>query len=78
MTPKFVNSIGLIFDIAGVVLVWKYGLPESISRTGATYLLLEESDATEIARANKYDKRSRIGLSLLMLGFIGQLISNFL
>lgn len=81
-TPKIVNSMGLILDIAGAVLLWKYGLPESVSRTGRRYLTIRPEDPTEmekeIAKVKKYDTWSQFGLFLLVLGFIGQLISNFL
>jgi hypothetical protein len=32
-----INSIGLVCDIIGAVLIWKYGLPDTISRSGASY-----------------------------------------
>jgi hypothetical protein len=79
MTPSnIVNSIGLAFDIAGVVLVFRYGLPESISREGESYLLVGTKDPAEMAKAARYDRWAKIGLSLLLLGFALQLASNFI
>jgi hypothetical protein len=68
---------GLLCDIAGALVVWKYGLPESISRTGAVHLELEQRDEAEKAVAKKYDSRAHFGIGLLMGGFVLQLISNF-
>jgi hypothetical protein len=65
-----VNSIGLLADIAGAVLLWKYGLPEALSREGHSYLILEQTDEAEKAKAARYDWWSRIGLGLLIAGFI--------
>jgi hypothetical protein len=73
-----VNSMGLVLDIAGALLLWKYGLPGSISREGHVYLALEQDDEEEKAKARKYDQWSYGGLTLLILGFGLQLISNFL
>ncbi|MDO9069073.1 MAG: hypothetical protein Q7W05_11530 [Deltaproteobacteria bacterium] len=76
--PKLVNSIGLICDAVGVLLIWKYGLPEAISRTGAVHLILEQTDDAEIVKAKKFDRWARVGIALLVLGFILQLVSNFI
>lgn len=73
-----VNSIGLVLDIAGALLLWKYGLPEHLSREGHVYFVLNEIDEEEKAKAKKYDRWSHAGLSLLILGFGLQLVSNFL
>lgn len=75
---NIINSIGLVSDIIGAVLIWRYGLPESISRTGAINLILEQADEIEAAKARRYDCIARCGLALLIGGFVLQLISNFL
>jgi len=76
--PKLVNSFGLICDVMGALLVWKYGLPEAISRTGAIHIIAEQSDDDEISKAKKFDRWARLGIGLLVLGFILQLASNFI
>ena len=73
-----INSVGLFFDIVGAVLLWRYGLPEEISRSGASYLALETNDKTEATKANRYDRVAQWGMALLVLGFLLQLVSNFL
>lgn len=77
-TAVLVNSAGLILDIFGAVLVWRYGLPEAISRTGASHLILEQTDEGEIAKARRYDRIAQLGIGLLIAGFGLQLVSNFL
>ncbi len=74
---KILNSGGLILDICGVVLLFKYGLPADISRTGATYIITEQRDEAEVERARKYDRLGHLGLALLIGGFVFQLASNF-
>jgi hypothetical protein len=78
VTSTIVNSIGLILDIAGVVLVWRYGLPESVSREGAQYIITEQTDERERMKAARFDLLSKIGLGLIIGGFALQLASNFI
>jgi hypothetical protein len=47
---KLVNSVGLALDIAGALLLFKFGLPEEISRSGHGALLVEQVDEAEVAR----------------------------
>jgi hypothetical protein len=78
MTPSIVNSIGLAFDIAGAILVWRYGLPEPISREGQITIIAEQTDPLEKRKAERYDCAARFGIGLLIFGFALQLLSNFL
>ena len=55
-TQTTLNSLGLFLDIVGVVILIKFGLPENISRAGATYLLGAETDEEEKAKAKIYDR----------------------
>ncbi|MFC5436864.1 hypothetical protein ACFPME_09880 [Rhodanobacter umsongensis] len=72
------NSIGLCMDIAGALSIWKFGLPEQISREGHQFIVIEEKDGAEAAKAKRYDKFARVGISLLVLGFLLQLVSDFI
>jgi hypothetical protein len=75
---NYVNSAGLILDIIGAGLLWKFGLPAEITRSGATFLTTEGRDQSEVARARHYDQASSWGFGLLVVGFALQLGSNFL
>jgi len=77
-TSNLVNSIGLVCDIIGAVLIWLYGLPKPISRSGAIHLILEQIDEAEIAKSKRFDCIARCGIVLLVGGFVLQLVSNFL
>ena len=76
-TSHTINSIGLVIDIIGVAILWRYGLPEPLSREGAVYIIAEQSDKTEKLKAARYDFLSKIGLTLILCGFLFQLGSNF-
>ena len=73
-----INSAGLVLDIIGATLLWKFGLPAEISRTGATFLATEGVDQSEVAKARRYDRASSLGFLFLVAGFVLQLWSNFL
>jgi len=73
----FINSFGLIFDIVGVLLIWKYGIPEPISKDGTVSIAFEGIDESEKMKAKRYDRVSHVGIFLLVLGFALQLLSNF-
>jgi hypothetical protein len=72
-----INSLGLLLDIVGAILIFKFGLPEPISREGYVHLILEQTDEQEKQKALNYDRWSKLGLSSLILGFCLQLVSNF-
>lgn len=71
------NSLGLIFDIIWAILLFKYWLPEELSKIW-TIRLSVWIDEKEKIKAQKYDFWWKIWLLLLILWFILQLLSNFI
>lgn len=78
MTSYCLNIIGLSLDIVGVILLFFFGLPPSISRDGTNFIILEQKDEKEAKRAKIYDFLSRIALILLVVGFFLQIIANWI
>lgn len=74
---NILNIIGLSFDIIGVLMLFKFGLPPEINRSGLIAICCEEEDENEKVKAKKYDKFSRIALGLIVFGFVFQLLSDF-
>jgi len=73
ISPKMVNSIGLILDVAGVVLIFYFGLPNEVPGEGTKW------DYTKDPKIEKrYKRYGKIGLFLLILGFILQFLSDFI
>jgi len=72
------NSLGLFLDLVGAGLLWKFGLPPRLDPEGHGRIILEQADTSEIEKASCYARRSRFALVLLFLGFVFQLISNYL
>lgn len=69
MTAKFIESIGLLLDIAGViVLAWGLMIDR---KTGAT-------DLPTVKDRFRQSQNAEIGLALMVFGFIGQLVANWI
>ena len=85
--PALVNSIGILFDIIGVVVLFRYGLPSRV--TGPPFYGAEAKSvlgnvyASEAFTKGKaaYHRNRRLalaGLALMIFGFTVQIASNFL
>tara|TARA_R110000796_G_scaffold252631_3_gene389366 strand:- start:27960 stop:28196 length:237 start_codon:yes stop_codon:yes gene_type:complete len=77
MTSNTINTIGLVFDIIGVLMLFKYGLPSEISKEGTVFLAVQKSDESEKKKWKKYNFWSKVGLVLILIGFTFQIISNY-
>jgi hypothetical protein len=71
---RWFSVAGLVLDIIGVVMLFRYGLPAEISRSGAQAITTEQADPAEQALARRYDCLARLALLCLIAGFFLQLI----
>ncbi|PIR39154.1 MAG: hypothetical protein COV35_01145 [Alphaproteobacteria bacterium CG11_big_fil_rev_8_21_14_0_20_39_49] len=78
LNTKILNSIGLGLDIIGVVLIFFFGIPQKMDRSGDIFIVLGEKSPNEIKKIKKYDFWANTGLILIVSGFVIQIISNFL
>lgn len=78
MISTQINSIGLVLDIFGALLLIKYGIPPKIDREGNIYFIAEGVDEAEIQKARNYDRWSTFAILLIVLGFALQLLSNYI
>jgi hypothetical protein len=72
------QMFGLIADIIGVVMLFKYGLPEIERTGGAQKIITSEVDKSAIDREAKYDRNGKIGLLLIVFGFALQFVSSLI
>jgi hypothetical protein len=79
-TANIVNAAGLVFDIAGAVLIFIYGLPKWIPRDNEQLIVDggNISDPKPETKLDSYTRNNRIGLVFLITGFLLQLISDFI
>lgn len=73
-----VNSAGLLLDVLGAGLIWRFGLSAEISRSGAIHIIAQGADEAEKRKASWYDRVSFWGFFALVVGFLLQLFSNFM
>ncbi|EIM01027.1 hypothetical protein [Rhodanobacter thiooxydans] len=73
MIALWLNTIGLLANFIGAVLIWRYGLPEQLHRDGLEAITVSQVDERQVAKAQLYDCISRIGMFLLTSGFLVQL-----
>ena len=77
MRPDILSTSGLVLDIAGVILLYKYGLPAEVRRSGIQ-LIGWGLDEEEIKEAKRYDRISLGAICLLVVGFGLQIVSTWL
>jgi hypothetical protein len=72
------QSIGLLLDIVGVLLLFWFGIP-TINRTdGAEFIVTEQINESELKKQQRYDTYGKIGIFALIVGFLLQLIPNLM
>lgn len=77
-TSNILNIVGLSFDIIGVIMLFKFGLPADVNREGKRHLLLLHEDENEKKKAKTYDFLSYIALAFIIIGFLFQLSANLI
>jgi hypothetical protein len=73
-----ISSVGLAFDLIGGLLLWRYGLPESLHRDGVVAAVIYEINQDEKDKIKRYDFWAKIGILFLILGFLLQLAGSIL
>lgn len=71
-----VSSVGLIADLVGAVLLFKYGLPGELNTSGTKYAVYNECTPEEKAFIARAKWLSKTGLTLLIVGFALQLVGS--
>jgi hypothetical protein len=74
MIAKIFSTIGLLTDIVGVILLFIYGLPSKMIEP-PKLLLESDIDDADLKKNAFITRMSYLGLSLLIIGFMLQLIS---
>jgi drug/metabolite transporter (DMT)-like permease len=73
------NIVGLILALAGVLLLFRYGMPFQ-TRTGGVRLFQFEAgnsrDQNQIKLERRYDRLGWLGLVLIVVGTVCQIIAN--
>lgn len=77
MLPEIVNTVGLIANMAGVVVAFFYGFPQP-SHEEAVFLVTAEATPDITKRKKRYSILSQAGLLLMFVGFALQLVATWI
>ena len=82
MTGANFTAIGLVLDIIGALLLWRYVVEINFADKedylkGSATLVLADPTPESIQRYKRNITLSRIAIGLLVAGFIFQLIGNY-
>lgn len=80
MNYNYVNIIGLICDIIGVWMLFRFGLPSQV-RPNSGALLLDTSEEEDLIRkkANKkIEHKAKWALFIITLGFLFQVTASII
>lgn len=75
LSPAAISSLGLSLDIAGVVLLFFFGLPADVRKDGGL-VLMWGGDPEDARRYRRARVLSCLGLALLVVGFGLQIAGN--
>jgi hypothetical protein len=64
---------GLVLNLFGVLLLFRYGMPFRVATGGFSSYTPEEPDEAEIQKDNYYKRIGYLGLALVFLGTAGQI-----
>lgn len=78
MEMYLLNLAGLIFDIIGVLGLFRYGLPSDLNKQGHVFYVHEKKNQEQIDKYKVYERNSKISLVLIVIGFLLQLTSNII
>ena len=70
------NITGLVFDIIGVILIFRFALPAGMIVEDRGIFEQEKGGGTAIKPASSYQRWARIGLGVLIFGFFLQAMGN--
>jgi hypothetical protein len=78
VSAALLNIAGLLMNLAGVILLFRYGMPYRVRSEGLSYLVTENVDKREAAAEKLYDWLGWLGLVLIVIGTGAQITAVFL
>ena len=70
------NVLGLLGALAGVLLLFRYGMPYTVRTGGIVGIAIEQEDEEAKKKEARYNRLGWIGLSLIIAGVAGQIIAS--
>jgi hypothetical protein len=68
MTTAALNIIGLLLNLVGVIILFRYGMPFHVPTGGAINIVTEQVDAAQKALESRYEIFGYLGLLAIVVG----------
>jgi hypothetical protein len=73
-----INSIGLLFDIIGAWLIWRYTLSQRLAPMGSAVRALRDAMKDDLAKMDvRVQSRPGLGIGFMIWGFCLQALSGW-
>ena len=72
------NIVGLLLVAAGVLILFRHGMPYRVRTGGVSVLALNQTDADAIKLEKRYAVLGWIGVALILLGTACQIVASLL
>ncbi|MEJ1971837.1 MAG: hypothetical protein WDM96_04905 [Lacunisphaera sp.] len=73
-----ISLVGLCMDFSGAILIWMYGLPGELNKSGFKPAVGYPADDSTLKKIAQYGRMASIGLVLLIAGFALQAVATYL
>jgi hypothetical protein len=77
MNTAALNIVGLVLNLAGVIILFLYGMPFHVRTDGTVYLISHQVDAAEKALERRYTIFGYFGLLAIVLGTGMQIVGAY-
>lgn len=66
------NTTGLVLNLIGVLLLFRYGMPYRVANDRGSYLITESVHPDEQKITNRYRVLGNLGLAMIIFGTLSQ------
>jgi hypothetical protein len=78
ISPPALNTLGILVALAGVITLFRYGMPFKVKTGGVTYIVTEVIDKNELRQEARYARYGYLGLGAVVAGTALQIASIWL
>ncbi len=77
MRTAALNIIGLVLNLVGVIILFRYGMPYHVPTGGAVHIITEQIDTAEKALESRYEIFGYFGLVAIVAGTALQIVGAY-
>jgi len=76
MMAPYANAFGLLLTLAGVLMLFRYGMPYQVRTSGNVTRVIQPTSAAK--KDAVHDRAGKFGLAAVVVGTLIQMIAGFL